>query len=74
MPSISVTMAKSLGLRASKSSATRGRPPVMSFVLVVSRGIFASTSPAATSCPSVTARLRADGQQRPGDGLAVRAP
>ncbi len=45
VPSISVMTAVSLGLRASKSSTMRGRPPVMSFVLVVSRGILASTSP-----------------------------
>ena len=61
VPSISETIAKSFGLRASNSSATRGRPPVMSFVLVVSRGIFASTSPAATSWPSVTARFAPTG-------------
>ena len=46
MPSISVMTANSFGLRASNSSATRGRPPVMSLVLVVSRGILAMTSPA----------------------------
>src|SRR6059036_2044203 len=45
-PSISVMTACSLGLRASNSSATRGRPPVMSLVLVVSRGIFAMMSAA----------------------------
>ena len=45
-PSISAMMAWSFGLRASKSSATRGRPPVMSCVFVVSRGILAMTSPA----------------------------
>jgi len=33
VPSISVMTAGSLGRRASKSSATRGRPPVMSRVL-----------------------------------------
>ena len=37
-PSISVIVACSLGFRASNSSATRGRPPVMSLVFVVSRG------------------------------------
>src|SRR6267143_1881668 len=31
--------AGSFGLRVSKSSTTRGRPPVMSLVLVVARGI-----------------------------------
>ena len=54
MPSISAITAGSLGWRASNSSTTRGRPPVMSLVLVVSRGILASTSPAATSAPSWT--------------------
>ncbi len=48
-PSISEMTAWSFGLRASKSSATRGRPPVMSLVFVVSRGIFAMISPASTS-------------------------
>ena len=54
VPSISLMTAGSFGLRASNSSTTRGRPPVMSLVLVVSRGIFASTSPARTSSPSLT--------------------
>ncbi len=45
VPSISVMIAGSLGLRASKSSTTRGRPPVMSLVFVVSRGILTSVSP-----------------------------
>ena len=49
-------IALSRGLRASNSSTTRGRPPVMSLVLVVSRGIFARTSPAWTSSPSCTIR------------------
>ena len=53
-PSISLTIANSLGLRASKSSATRGRPPVMSLVLVVSRGMRASVSPGSTTSPSWT--------------------
>src|ERR1035438_6865651 len=49
-------MAVSRGLRASNSSTTRGRPPVISLVLVVSRGILASTSPACTSSLSRTIR------------------
>ena len=53
-PSISEMTANSLGLRASNNSATRGRPPVMSLVLVVSRGIFAITSPGSTAVPSGT--------------------
>ena len=61
MPSISEMTAVSRGLRASNSSTTRGRPPVMSFVLVVSRGIFASTWPAYTASPSSTIRCACDG-------------
>ena len=61
-PSISVMMACSLGLRASNSSATRGRPPVMSLVLVVSRGILAMMSAAKTSWPSRHQQVRAHGQ------------
>src|SRR5438034_6304333 len=56
-PSISVMTACSFGLRASKSSATRGKPPVMSFVRVAPRTIFAITSPTNTSPPSATARF-----------------
>src|ERR1700685_1457130 len=41
IPSISVITAVSRGLRASNNSTTRGRPPVMSLVLVGARGIFA---------------------------------
>src|SRR6266851_5721804 len=61
IPSISEITAVSRGLRASNSSTTRGRPPVMSFVFVVSRGIFASTSPADTISPSCTIRCACDG-------------
>ena len=61
MPSISEMTAGPRGLRASNSSTTRGRPPVMSLVLVVSRGIFASTSPACTVSPSCTIRCACDG-------------
>jgi len=49
VPSISDMTAVSAGRRASNNSTTRGRPPVMSFVLVVSRGIFAMMSPGSTS-------------------------
>ena len=55
-PSISVMVACSRGLRASNSSATRGKPPVMSFVFVDSRGILAMMSPWNTSAPSVTSK------------------
>ena len=46
MPSISAMTAGSLGLRASKISVTRGRPPVMSCVPDTSRGVLASSVPA----------------------------
>src|SRR6516162_8292774 len=49
---ISAMIAASFGRRASNSSATRGRPPVMSRVLALSVGIRAMTSPGFTSSPS----------------------
>ncbi len=61
VPSISDMMAVSRGLRASNSSTTRGRPPVMSFVLVVSRGILAMMSPGSTGSPSCTIRFARTG-------------
>ena len=42
MPSIFAISAASFGRRASNSSATRGKPPVMSFVLAIFRGVLAS--------------------------------
>ena len=54
IPEISVTVALSFGRRASKSSATLGRPPVISLVFVVSLGIFDTVSPAKISSPSFT--------------------
>ena len=50
VPSISAITAGSLGLRASKISVTRGRPPVMSCVPATSRGVLASSVPAETGC------------------------
>ena len=44
-PSISEIVAGSFGRRASNSSATRGRPPVMSRVLYASRGILVTVTP-----------------------------
>ena len=58
-------IAGSLGLRASKSSTTRGRPPVMSLVFVVSRGILTSVSPGKTSWPVRHHQVGARGQQVP---------
>ena len=45
VPVISASMPASFGERASNSSATRGRPPVMSRVFCAFRGMRASTSP-----------------------------
>ena len=72
MPSISAMTACSLGLRDSNSSATRGRPPVMSLVFVVSRGIRAMMSPASMRSPSRHRDVRADRQEVPGVVLAAR--
>jgi len=49
------------GFRASNSSATRGRPPVMSLVLVDSRGILARMSPWKTSAPSLRSKCAPTG-------------
>ena len=46
VPSISAMTAGSFGLRASKISVTRGRPPVMSCVPETSRGVLANSVPA----------------------------
>ncbi len=55
-PSISVTTAGSDGWRASKSSITRGRPPVMSRVLALWRGSFARMRPGSIFSPASTWR------------------
>ena len=53
-PSISLTTAGLLGLRASNNSVTRGRPPVISPALPTTRGILTRISPALSSWPSST--------------------
>ncbi len=53
-PSISDTIAGFDGLRASKSSVTRGRPPVISPPLAAARGILTRVSPVLTVWPSST--------------------
>ena len=53
-PTISAMTAGLRGRRASNSSVTRGRPPVMSCVLDSSRGVLASSVPAETFSPSRT--------------------
>ena len=62
MPSISAMTAGSLGLRASKISVTRGRPPVMSCVPETSRGVLASSVPAEIVLPSSTSMLAFSGR------------
>src|SRR2546422_9303887 len=64
VPSISEIVAGSLGRRASNSSATRGRPPVMSRVLYASRDTLARTSPAYTSWPSSTVSCAPSGMTK----------
>ncbi len=54
VPSISAMTAGSFGLRASKISVTRGRPPVMSCVPETSRGVLANSVPAEITVPSAT--------------------
>ncbi len=54
IPSISAMIAGSFGRRASKSSATRGSPPVMSLVWLILRAVLAIMSPVFTVCPSLT--------------------
>ena len=53
-PSISDTTAGLDGLRASNSSVTRGRPPVISPPLAAARGILTRVSPVETVWPSST--------------------
>ena len=50
-------IAASFGLRASNSSATRGRPPVMSRVLALSVEIRARMSPFFTLAPTSFERI-----------------
>ena len=59
-PSISEIVAGSFGRRASNSSATRGRPPVMSRVLYASRPIFAIVVPGVDLLSVLDDELRAD--------------
>ena len=64
MPSISETIANSLGLRASKSSATRGRPPVMSLVSRrLARDLRDARRRRRPASPSVDRQVRAHRQQ-----------
>ncbi len=53
-PLISEMIAGLEGVLASKSSVTRGRPPVISFDLPIARGILMITSPILTLDPSAT--------------------
>jgi len=49
-PSISLMTAGFFGRRTSKISVTRGRPPVMSWVPEISRGVLARRPPAEIFC------------------------
>ena len=57
VPVTSASSPASFGERASKSSATRGRPPVMSRVLEDSCGMRASTSPTLSCWPFFTVMM-----------------
>ena len=61
MPSILEISAASFGRRASNNSATRGRPPVMSLVLDVLRGVLAINVPATILSPSLTTMCAPEG-------------
>src|SRR3989304_4609351 len=69
VPVTSASIPASFGERASKSSATRGNPPVMSRVLDTSCGMRASTSPTATGWPARPRPHR--GAARGGGGHAL---
>ena len=68
-PSISAMTAGSRGLRASKISVTRGRPPVMSCVPVISRDVFASSVPATIFSPSETSIVAFSGIEYQASGF-----
>ena len=61
VPSISAMTAGSFGLRASKISVTRGRPPVMSCVPDASRGVLATSVPGEMIWPSSTSKWARSG-------------
>ena len=61
-PSTSAMTAGSLGLRASKISVTRGRPPVMSLIPDASRGVLATIVPADIWFPSSTSMYARSGR------------
>ena len=60
-PSILEISEASFGRRASNNSATRGRPPVMSLVLDMRRGVFAISVPATIFSSSLTTMCAPDG-------------
>ena len=57
VPEMSAICAAFVGFLASNNSATRGRPPVISFVLVVSLCTFERGEPTSTLSPSFTIML-----------------
>ena len=72
-PSISEIVAGSFGLRASNSSATRGRPPVMSRVLYASRLTLARIVPARDPLAVLDSQLRAHRNHEVAQTLFLRA-
>ena len=72
-PSISEIVAGSFGRRASNSSATRGRPPVMSRVLYASRLILASIVPGVDLLAVLDRELRAHRDDEVADLLLLPA-
>ena len=73
MPSIFAISAASFGRRASNSSATRGRPPVMSLVFAILRGVFASNAPARIFWPSLDDDVRARRNRVAGENFLLVA-
>ena len=74
MPSIFEISDASFGRRASNNSATRGRPPVMSLVLDVLRGVLAINVPATILSPSFDDDVRAGRNRVIGERLRPSRP
>ena len=62
-PVSTASSALSFGSLASNKSATLGRPPVISLVPEVSRGVLAITSPIPTLLPEVKLTVEFDGRR-----------
>ena len=62
IPVSTASSALSFGSLASNKSATLGKPPVISLVPEVSRGVLAITSPTPTLLPDVKFTVELDGK------------